>query len=69
MEEHLNIYYYSTGCIIKKTHYFNFQEADNNAVRQNRLVDHLKGETATLKSEVENRGVTIGNLNHKVCVG
>ncbi|XP_028157110.1 cilia- and flagella-associated protein 58-like [Ostrinia furnacalis] len=42
------------------------EEADNNAVRQNRLVDHLKGESATLKSEVENRGITIGNLNDKL---
>ncbi|KAJ0170912.1 hypothetical protein K1T71_013684 [Dendrolimus kikuchii] len=42
------------------------EEADNNAVRQNRLVDHLKGESATLKSEVEHRGVTIGSLNEKL---
>ncbi|KAI8423270.1 hypothetical protein MSG28_014297 [Choristoneura fumiferana] len=43
------------------------EEADNNAVRQNRLVDHLKGESATLKQEVENRGVTIGNLQDQLC--
>ncbi|KAL0811267.1 hypothetical protein ABMA28_009685 [Loxostege sticticalis] len=42
------------------------EEADNNAVRQNRLVDHLKGESATLKSEVETRGATIGNLKDKL---
>lgn len=35
-------------------------------MRQNRLVDHLKGESATLKSEVENRGITIGNLTDKL---
>ncbi|XP_053619335.1 cilia- and flagella-associated protein 58-like isoform X1 [Plodia interpunctella] len=42
------------------------EEADNNAVRQNRLVDHLKGESATLKLEVETRGNTIGGLNDKL---
>ncbi|XP_013185024.1 cilia- and flagella-associated protein 58 [Amyelois transitella] len=42
------------------------EEADNNAVRQNRLVDHLKGESATLKSEVESRGTTISNLTDKL---
>lgn len=43
-----------------------FQEADNNAVRQNRLVDHLKGESDTLKCEVENRGKEISGLKDKV---
>ncbi|CAH0721042.1 unnamed protein product, partial [Brenthis ino] len=42
------------------------EEADNNAVRQNRLVDHLKGESATLKTEVENRGNTIAGINDKL---
>ncbi|XP_030033121.2 cilia- and flagella-associated protein 58 [Manduca sexta] len=42
------------------------EEADNNAVRQNRLVDHLKGESDTLKAEVENRGIAMGNLNDKL---
>ncbi|XP_028043667.1 cilia- and flagella-associated protein 58-like [Bombyx mandarina] len=42
------------------------EEADNNAVRQNRLVDHLKSESDTLKSEVERRGVSIGSLNDKI---
>ncbi|XP_052752847.1 cilia- and flagella-associated protein 58-like [Galleria mellonella] len=42
------------------------EEADNNTVRQNRLVDHLKGESATLKNEVENRGTTIANLTDKL---
>ncbi|XP_045455418.1 cilia- and flagella-associated protein 58-like [Melitaea cinxia] len=42
------------------------EEADNNAVRQNRLVEHLKGESNTLKTEVENRGNTIANLNDKL---
>ncbi|XP_075986653.1 cilia- and flagella-associated protein 58-like isoform X2 [Anticarsia gemmatalis] len=45
------------------------EEADNNAVRQNRLVDHLKGETNTMKAEVEARGVTIKNLTDKVARG
>ncbi|XP_072932969.1 cilia- and flagella-associated protein 58-like [Epargyreus clarus] len=42
------------------------EEAENNAVRQNRLVDHLKDESATLKNEVENRGNTIAQLNDKL---
>lgn len=42
------------------------QEAENNAVRQNRLVDHLKSETANLKLEVDARGNTIANLSDKV---
>ncbi|XP_038219594.1 cilia- and flagella-associated protein 58-like [Zerene cesonia] len=42
------------------------EEADNNAVRQNRLVDHLKGESATLKSEVESRGNQITTLKDKL---
>ncbi|XP_068625385.1 cilia- and flagella-associated protein 58-like [Battus philenor] len=42
------------------------EEADNNAVRQNRLVDFLKSESASLKSEVEHRGKTISNLNDKL---
>ncbi|CAK1594342.1 unnamed protein product [Parnassius mnemosyne] len=42
------------------------EEADNNAVRQNRLVEHLKAETASLKSEIEQRGAHIGNLNDKL---
>ncbi|XP_047539551.1 cilia- and flagella-associated protein 58-like [Vanessa atalanta] len=42
------------------------EEADNNAVRQNRLVEHLKGESATLKAEMENRGNAINSLNDKL---
>ncbi|CAG4970755.1 unnamed protein product [Colias eurytheme] len=42
------------------------EEADNNAVRQNRLVDHLKGESSTLKSEVESRGNQINSLKDKL---
>lgn len=44
----------------------NLEDADNNAVRQNRLVDHLNGEIDTLKDEVENRGIQIANLNDKL---
>lgn len=42
------------------------EEAENNAVRQNRLVDHLKSETANLKLEVDARGNTIANLSDKL---
>ncbi|CAF4921080.1 unnamed protein product [Pieris macdunnoughi] len=42
------------------------EEADNNAVRQNRLVDHLKGESDTLKCEVDNRGKEISGLKDKL---
>ncbi|KAH9629898.1 hypothetical protein HF086_008189 [Spodoptera exigua] len=42
------------------------EEAENNAVRQNRLVDHLKTETSTLKFEVDNRGGIIASLNDKL---
>ncbi|CAH2240416.1 jg16781 [Pararge aegeria aegeria] len=42
------------------------EEADNNAVRQNRLVDHLKSESETMKTEVETRGNAIKNLNEKL---
>ncbi|CAG9794863.1 unnamed protein product [Diatraea saccharalis] len=42
------------------------EEADNNAVRQNRLVEHLKGESDTLKAEMESRGNTINILNDKL---
>ncbi|XP_047511970.1 cilia- and flagella-associated protein 58-like [Pieris napi] len=42
------------------------EEADNNAVRQNRLVDHLKGESESLKCEVENRGKEISGLKDKL---
>ncbi|XP_052744958.1 cilia- and flagella-associated protein 58-like [Bicyclus anynana] len=42
------------------------EEADNNAVRQNRLVDHLKSESDTLRAEVEERGNTIKNLTDKL---
>ncbi|XP_059050606.1 cilia- and flagella-associated protein 58-like [Achroia grisella] len=41
------------------------EEADNNTVRQNRLVDHLKNESVSLKNEVESRGTTIANLNER----
>ncbi|XP_061723213.1 cilia- and flagella-associated protein 58-like [Cydia pomonella] len=39
------------------------EEAGNNAVRQNRLVDHMKGEVEGLKNVVEDRRVMIKNLN------
>nr|XP_032523676.1 cilia- and flagella-associated protein 58-like [Danaus plexippus plexippus] len=42
------------------------EEADNNSVRQNRLVEHLKSENNLMKSEVERRGATIGSLNDKL---
>ncbi|CAH0401574.1 unnamed protein product [Chilo suppressalis] len=42
------------------------EEADNNAVRQNRLVEHLKGESDTLRAEVDSRGSTIATLNDKL---
>ncbi|KAM3957974.1 cilia- and flagella-associated protein 58 [Aphomia sociella] len=42
------------------------EEADNNSVRQNRLVDHLKSEITTLKNEVDIRGTTIANLTEKL---
>lgn len=45
---------------------FLFQEADNNAVRTNRLVEHLRGESDTLKAEVESRAIKIKTLNDKV---
>ncbi|XP_069362955.1 cilia- and flagella-associated protein 58-like [Maniola hyperantus] len=42
------------------------EEADNNAVRQNRLVEHLRNESNAMKTEVENRGNAIKNLNDKL---
>lgn len=45
-----------------------FQDAENNAVRQNRLVEHLKSESESMRTEVENRGNVIKNLTDKVCI-
>ncbi|XP_013165502.1 PREDICTED: cilia- and flagella-associated protein 58-like isoform X1 [Papilio xuthus] len=42
------------------------EDAENNAVRQNRLVDFIKSESATLKAEMEQRGLIISNLNDKL---
>ncbi|XP_050681914.1 cilia- and flagella-associated protein 58-like [Leptidea sinapis] len=42
------------------------EDADNNAVRQNRLVDHLKEESSSLKTMVEYRGNMIATLTDKV---
>ncbi|CAB3222985.1 unnamed protein product [Arctia plantaginis] len=42
------------------------EEADNNAVRTNRLVEHLRGESDTLKAEVDNRAMKIKSLNEKI---
>ncbi|XP_063389253.1 cilia- and flagella-associated protein 58-like [Cydia fagiglandana] len=39
------------------------EDAGNNAVRTNRLVDHIKGEVESLKNLVEERGLAIKNLN------
>ncbi|XP_063369056.1 cilia- and flagella-associated protein 58-like [Cydia amplana] len=39
------------------------EDAGNNAVRQNRLVDHIKGEVESLKNLLEERRVLIKNLN------
>ncbi|XP_063629584.1 cilia- and flagella-associated protein 58-like [Cydia splendana] len=39
------------------------EDAGNNAVRTNRLVDHIKGEVDSLKNIVEDRRVVIQNLN------
>ncbi|XP_063896257.1 cilia- and flagella-associated protein 58-like [Helicoverpa armigera] len=41
------------------------EEAENNAVRQNRLVEHLKAETNGLKYEVDVRGTSIAQLTEK----
>ncbi|CAH2059586.1 unnamed protein product, partial [Iphiclides podalirius] len=42
------------------------EEAENNAVRQNRLVDFMKTESDSLKMEIENRGALIGSLQDKL---
>ncbi|KAJ8715461.1 hypothetical protein PYW07_009943 [Mythimna separata] len=42
------------------------EEAENNAVRQNRLVEHLKGESEQLKTELDARGTKIGHLKEKI---
>ncbi|KAJ8709573.1 hypothetical protein PYW08_009577 [Mythimna loreyi] len=42
------------------------EEAENNAVRQNRLVEHLKGEGDQLKTELDARGTKIGQLKDKI---
>ncbi|XP_041985150.1 cilia- and flagella-associated protein 58-like [Aricia agestis] len=42
------------------------EEADNNAVRTSRLVDHLKSEGASMKLEIDHRGHSINELTDKV---
>ncbi|XP_026323170.1 cilia- and flagella-associated protein 58-like [Hyposmocoma kahamanoa] len=42
------------------------EDAEHQAVRTNRLVDHLKSESASLKLEVEFRGNTISGLSDKL---
>ncbi|CAH0597808.1 unnamed protein product [Chrysodeixis includens] len=42
------------------------EDADNNAVRQNRLVEHLRNETVGLKMEVDSKGHLIASLHEKI---
>ncbi|XP_026745828.1 cilia- and flagella-associated protein 58-like [Trichoplusia ni] len=42
------------------------EEAENNAVRQNRLVDHLRNESINLKMESDSKSQTIITLNEKI---